>query len=328
MKEPLKLIVNVTRDKRVHEILENNLARNNVVSGMFERKYVMSRDELLSEAPSANVFFTFALPEQAVSAADNLKWVHFASAGVEKSLNPTLLARKDVKLSGSTGIHAATIAEYILMMMLAFSRNLRKAYQFQEKHEWHFEDLIQGKFDLEGKTVGIIGLGSIGLRVARLAKAFEMKVIGTVNRPRKLPYVEKSYSPSKLDIILKQADFVVLSAPLTEETFHIAGEHEFSIMKSNAYLINIGRGRLVDEEALIAALQAKKIAGAALDVFEHEPLPADSPLWEMENVSVTPHYSGMAEDLWSKVAQRFCENAIRFKQGKRMIGVVSRKKGY
>jgi D-2-hydroxyacid dehydrogenase (NADP+) len=328
MKKRLKLIVNVTRDRRVHEILENSIAGNNVVSGMFERRYVMSREELLAEAALAEVFFTFALPEEAVKAANNLRWVHFASAGVEKSLNQTLLARTKVKLSGSTGIHAAAISEYVLMMMLAFSKGLRNAYRFQDKHEWHFEALSAGKFDLEGKTVGIIGLGSIGLRVARLSKAFGIKVIGTVNRPRRLPYVDKVYPPSRLDDLLGRADFVILAVPLTDMTFHLIGEHELSIMKPGSYLINIGRGRLVDEKALIVALQQMKIAGAALDVFEKEPLPADSPLWEMEQVSVTPHYSGMAENLWEKVAQRFCENAIRFKQGRRLVGIVNRKKGY
>jgi D-2-hydroxyacid dehydrogenase (NADP+) len=263
MKKRLNLVVNVTRDKRVHEILENNIARNNVVSGMFERKYVMSREELLSAAAAADVFFTFALPEEAIAGAANLKWVHFASAGVEKSLNATLLARNNVKLSGSTGIHAAAISEYVLMMMLVHSKDLRKAYNFQDKHEWHFEDLAKRKFDLEGKTVAIIGLGSIGLRVARLARAFGMRAIGTVNRPRKLPCVDRVYSPSKLDDLLKQGDFIILSAPLTTRTYHIIGEHQLSLMKPNAYLINIGRGKLVDEPALLAALQANKIAGAA-----------------------------------------------------------------
>ncbi|HBZ00624.1 MAG TPA: D-2-hydroxyacid dehydrogenase, partial [candidate division Zixibacteria bacterium] len=212
--------------------------------------------------------------------------------------------------------------------MLAFSKGLRQAYRFQEKREWQFEALTQKRFDLEGRTVAIIGLGSIGLRVARLAKAFDMRVIGTINAPRKLAYVDKVYPSTKLNECLKQADFVVLSTPVTEKTFHLIGKTEFSLMKPTSYIINIGRGKLIDETALIKALLSKKIAGAALDVFESEPLPQDSPLWEMENVSITPHFSGMADNLWEKVAARFCENAIRFKVGKRLIGAVSLEKGY
>jgi D-2-hydroxyacid dehydrogenase (NADP+) len=327
MKKRLKLLINVTRDKRVHEKLENFITQNRVVSGMFDRIYVKSREELLREIPSADVLLSFVVPEMAMEQAENLKWLHFASAGVEKSLGPAL-RKKKIKLSCSRGIHATAIAEYILMQMLSFSKALRQAYRFQEKREWQFEALTQQRFDLEGRTVVIIGLGSIGLRVAKLAKAFGMRVIGTVGNPRKLAHVDKVYPSTKLNECLKQADFVVLSTPVTDKTFHLIGETELSLMKPNSYLINIGRGKLIDETALIKALQSKKIAGAALDVFESEPLPQDSPLWEMENVSITPHFSGMADNLWEKVAARFCENAIRFKDGKRLIGTVSLEKGY
>jgi phosphoglycerate dehydrogenase-like enzyme len=327
MKKRFKLLINVTRDKRVHENLENFIARDRVVSGMFDRTYIMSREELLREIPLADVLFSFVVPDDVMARAANLKWLHFASAGVEKSLGPALRAKK-IKISCSRGIHAGTIAEYVIMQMLAFSKNLRKAYQFQDKRQWQFESLTKDRFDLAGKTAAIIGLGAIGLRIARLAKAFDMRVIGTVTKPRKLSYVDKVYSPVKLDECLKEADIVVLSAPVTERTLHLIGAHELSTMKSSAYIINIGRGKLIDEKALIAALDSKKIAGAALDVFDTEPLPQSSPLWAMENVSITPHYSGMAENLWEKVAARFCENAIRFKDGKRLIGTVNIKKGY
>jgi D-2-hydroxyacid dehydrogenase (NADP+) len=327
MKNRLKLVVSITRDKRVHEILENFIARCHVVSGMFERTYVGSREELIREIPTADVLFSFVVPDEAIERAKNLKWVHFASAGVEKSLGPELRGSK-IKLSCSRGIHANTIAEYVMMQMLAVSKNLRKAYQAQDKGKWQFEELVQGRFDLSEKTVAIIGLGSIGLRVAKLARAFDMRVIGTVGKMRNLPNVDMVYSPVKLDQVLKQADFVVLSAPVTEDTFHIIGKRELSLMKPSAYLINIGRGKLIDEKALISGLKEGKIAGAALDVFEIEPLPSNSPLWTMPNVSITPHYSGMAENLWQLVVDRFCENAIRFKEGKRLIGTVNRKKGY
>jgi phosphoglycerate dehydrogenase-like enzyme len=325
-KRPL-LIINVTHDESVHAEIESIIAADPRVAAMFERRYMKSREELIKEIPQAEVLYSFMVPEKAVVLAENLKWVHFASAGVEKSLSPALLA-KNAKLTCSRGVHAATIAEYALMQMLAFSKNLRKAHRLQDEHRWGFEELLPGRFDLEGKTVAIIGLGSIGRRVAKLAKAFDMKVIGTVNRPRKIAGIDKVYPPSQLRQCLAEAEFVILATPLTDATFHLIGREELGAMKPTAQLINIGRGKLVDEAALIEVLENKRIAGAALDVFEIEPLPADSPLWGMENVSITPHYSGMAEDLWRKTTELFCENAKRFKDGKRLLGIVNREKGY
>ena len=327
MNPKLRLVINVTRDKRVHTIIEDTISANATVSLMCDRVYTSGKADLIKQIQSADVLFSFAVPEEAINIGANLKWIHLASAGVEKSLTPHLMASK-IKLTCSRGIHANTIAEYVLMQILAFSKNIRKAYEYQAKHQWRFEELIERRFDLEGKTIFIIGLGSIGSRVAKLAKAFDMNVIGSVNKIRKIKNVDKVYPTSRLKECLAHSDIVVLSTPLTEKTYHLIGKDQLAVMKESAFLVNIGRGKLVDEAALIAALKAKKIAGAALDVFETEPLPPDSPFWDMENVSVTPHYSGMAEDLWRKVANRFCENAIRFVNGKRMLGVVNKKEGY
>jgi D-2-hydroxyacid dehydrogenase (NADP+) len=327
MKPRKRLVVNITRNKQVHEIIEDTIAVDKTVSKMFDRVYVSGKEELLNEIQSADVLFSFAVPEEAVRRAANLKWIHLASAGAEKSLTPALMASK-IRLTCSRGIHANTIAEHVMMQILAFSKNLRRAYDFQNKHEWRFPELVDGRFDLEGKTICIIGLGSIGARVAQLAKAFDMRVIGTVNHIRKMRYVDKVYPPSRLNECLAQADFVLLSTPLTDKTFHLIGKKELSVMKKSVFLVDIGRGKLVDEAALIEALRNGTIKGAALDVFEIEPLPPDSPLWNMENVSVTPHCSGMAEGLWRKATLRFCENAVRYKNGRRLLGIVNRQRGY
>jgi phosphoglycerate dehydrogenase-like enzyme len=335
MTERQLLIVNVTRDERVHGIIENVISANKAVSAMFERKYMKSLNELLENVKSADVLFSFTVPEAAAARAANLKWLHFASAGVEKSMGAVRLladrskspARK-IKVTCSRGIHASTIAEYVMMQMLAFSKNLRKAYDFQQNRQWGFEELLGGKFDLDGKIVAIIGLGSIGMQVAKLARGFGMKVVGTVNEQRKKANVDRAFPPSKLKECLRLADFVLLSTPLTERTHHLIGFNEFSAMKASAFLINIGRGKLIDEGQLIGALEEKRIAGAALDVFETEPLPPTSPLWQMKNVSITPHYAGMAEGIWEKVAEFFCENAIRYRDGKRMLGIVNPERGY
>ena len=143
MKKRLRLVVNVTRDKRIHAILENNIARNRTVSAMFDRQYIMSHRELMQAMRSADVLFSFGVPEEAIAIAGNLKWLHFASAGVDRSMNPTLLAG-NFKLSNSRGIHSTAISEYIIMQMLAFSKGLRDAYRYQDKHEWKFEKLADG----------------------------------------------------------------------------------------------------------------------------------------------------------------------------------------
>jgi phosphoglycerate dehydrogenase-like enzyme len=327
MKSKMHLVIYVTGDKQVHEIIEDTISADRAVSAKFERVYISSKAELLEKIASADVLFSFAVPEAVIKTGTDLKWIHLASAGVERSLTPALLASK-IKLTCSRGIHANTIAEYVIMAVLAFSKNLRQAYAYQGRHEWRFEKLIESRFDLEGKTICIIGLGSIGSRVAKLAKTFDMHVIGAANRARKIRNVDKVYPAGRLKECLAHADIVVLSAPLTDKTYHLIGRNELAVMKKNAFLVNIGRGKLVDEPALIAALKEKRIAGAALDVFQTEPLASDSPFWDMENVSVTPHYSGTADDLWGKIAALFCENAIRFISGKRMLGIVSKKKGY
>lgn len=155
-----------------------------------------------------------------------------------------------------------------------------------------------------------------------------MNVTGTVNSVRPIKHVNRVYSKKDLLKCLSGADFIVLSTPLTNETRNLLSAREFKVMKKNAFLVNIGRGPLINENDLIKALKSRRIGGAALDVFEKEPLSPDSPLWSFDNVHITPHYSGMAEDLWVKVANLFCDNAIRFRGGKRLIGSVSLEKGY
>ncbi len=327
MKRQLNLLVSVTRDESIHRILESNILSHKNVASMFKRKYVKNRLEMIQGIENADVLFSFAVPEEAIANAKNLKWIHFASAGVDKSLNESL-RRKRIKLSCSRGIHANTIAEHVIMQILAFSKNLKKSFEYQQKKEWRFDELVEGRFDLENKTIAIIGLGSIGRRIAQLASAFDMNVTGTVNNVRPIKHVDKVYSRKELHKCLSDADFVVLSTPLTDETRNIISAREFKAMKKNAFLVNIGRGSLINENDLVQALTSHKIAGAALDVFEREPLPPQSPLWSFDNVFITPHYSGMAEKLWEKVANLFCENAIRFRDGKRLIGRVSIEKGY
>jgi phosphoglycerate dehydrogenase-like enzyme len=257
--------------------------------------------------------------------APKLKWIQLTSAGVDRFLNPELL-KSNITLANVSGIHATPIGEFVIEMMLMFVKKAPKCFEMKQKHEWQrFTPSV-----LRGKTVGIIGLGSIGKEVARLSKAFGMKVIA-VRRSIKTGHarnVDILYSSTQLPKLLAESDFVALCLPLTPETTKIIGTKELHMMKPTAYLINIGRGPIIDEPALIQALQEKLIAGAGLDVFATEPLPKESLIWELPNVIYSPHVSGGMEDYMARATEVFCQNLRRYLEGKRLLNMVNKKRGY
>jgi phosphoglycerate dehydrogenase-like enzyme len=230
-------------------------------------------------------------------------------------------------ITGVSGIHATPIGEFVLQFMLMFVKGAPRCFQMKLKHQWQrFPPTV-----LRGKTVGIVGLGHIGREVARLSKAFGMEVIATRRSAIKTGtarYVDRLLSASQLPSLLKESDFLVICTPHTTETHHLIGEREFGLMKSSAYIINIARGGIIDEAALIRALDEKRIAGAGLDVVEREPLPAESRLWDFDNVILSPHISGGHEDYMVRATELFCENLRRYLAGKRPINIIDRKKGY
>ncbi len=218
----------------------------------------------------------------------SLKWFHTWAAGVN-NLPLEEFKRRGIILTNSSGVHANPISETILAMMLAFARGLNKYIKAQTEKKWiHTSPLSE----IHGTTVGILGVGAIGEETARLAKAFNMKVLGMRRSGEPSPYVDVMYDQSGINELLRLSDFVVNALPLTDQTRHLIGKEQFSVMKPTAYFINIGRGQTVDTGALIEALKKNRIAGAGLDVFEEEPLPPESPLWDMDNVIITPHSSG------------------------------------
>lgn len=280
-------------------------------------------DDLLAEA---EVFYGFWLPRDPVSRTPNLKWVQVLSAGVERYLRSEIMD-SPVILTNASGIHAVPIGEFVIEQMLMFVKKAPEIFRLQDAHKW----VRVNPTGLRDKTVGIVGLGNIGREVARLSKAFGMKVIATrrgAKQPGKARYVDTVLPSSRLSDLLGESDFVVLSLPFTPETEKIIGEKELRMMKPSAFLINIARGGVVDEDALLNALEEKKIAGAGLDVFATEPLPSESRLWDMENVIVSPHMSGNMDDYIERATDLFVKNLERYLAGKRMLTVVDKKKGY
>jgi phosphoglycerate dehydrogenase-like enzyme len=253
-----------------------------------------------------DVLLTFRVPNDIANRA-SAKWIQLLSAGADHVLGGPLKGSK-IPITTASGIHATPIAEYTIASMLAYAHRIHLAIRAQVRHEWMRSGaFMAGVDDIRGQTLGIIGYGSIGRETARLAEAFGMKVLALKRNPServdagwcpaglgdpdgKIP--ARYFGPEDREAILRESDYVSVTLPLTDHTRKFIGEREFAAMKPGAYLVNIGRGEVIDESAMAAALSAKKIGGAGLDVFEHEPLEASSPLWDLENVILTPHMSG------------------------------------
>lgn len=275
---------------------------------------------------STDVLFGFIPPPNITTRAPSLKWFQVTSAGVDRHIG-TEIWQSDIIITGVSGIHATPIGEFVIGLMLMFAKNTPKGFKMMQTKQWERYD----SGTLRGKTAGIVGLGHIGGEVARLSKAFGMKVVGTrrsAKAPGKARNVDLILPTSRMKEMLKQSDYVTVCCPLTPETRHIIGGAELKAMKPTARIINIGRGSLIDEKALIKALKAKWIAGAGLDVTEQEPLPADSPLWGLDNVILSPHVSGGMEDYMLRAAQLFAENLKRYLAGKKLINMVNKQRGY
>jgi phosphoglycerate dehydrogenase-like enzyme len=234
-----------------------------------------------------------------------------------------------VIMSNSRGMNAGAVAEHALLLMLAVTRRLPEAVRAQDARRWISNDL-SGLPLLRGKTLGIVGLGAIGQELAVMAAALGMRVIGTRREVGDaVPAgVAEALAPDALPRLLAAADYVVVAAPLTAETRGMLGAAEFRQMKRSAWLVNVARGKIVREADLVAALREGGIAGAALDVVEHEPLDAASPLWGMPNVLLTPHVGGFREDYWDAATDLFAANLVRYLDGEQPANIVDKRAGY
>jgi D-2-hydroxyacid dehydrogenase (NADP+) len=280
----------------------------------------------------AEILFTISLRPEQFKTARKLRWIHAPSAAVHQFMFPELPA-SDVMLTNSTEVHGPVVAEHVVALMFALAKKIPQAVSFQQKRIWGQEAIWnEGAHprELAGATLGLIGVGSIGRRVAQMASTLGMRVIAVREHVEKgCPEgVEQVLSPGALNDMLRQADFIVMAAPLMQATEKLMNAVRLAVMKPDAYLINVGRGAQIDEAALADALRHRRIAGAALDVFEHEPLPADSPLWELDNLLITPHTAGLTDKLWHRHYKYFSSNLKRYLAGERLQFVVDKHKGY
>ena len=278
--------------------------------------------------------------DRLLARAPHLAWVHSATSGVERALTPAALAR-DVVVTNARGVFSRPIAEHVLLMILAISRHLPDLVELQRERTWQ---PLEGR-ELRELTIGIVGYGSLGRSVASLATAFGARVLAMRRRAGEAepatgaaaddpdafpiePQVERIVGPEGLRDLLTESDIVVLAAPLTPETESMIDEAAIAAMKRDAWLINVARGRLIDDRALLRALRDNRIGGAALDAFRDEPLPPSSPYWELPNVILTPHTAWSSARVLDRSIDLFCDNLVRFSRGEELRNVVDPAAGY
>lgn len=288
------------------------------------------RQAIRDHLPDADAAFTPFVDRDVFPSATRLRWVQVAAVGVGGLMYPEMIA-SPVVITNARGIRARPIAEHVIGVSLALARQLHTAVRRQVAHEWAQTELEgSGAIGtLQGRCLGIVGLGAIGTELARIASAFGLRVIATRRRAGAPPAgVDELLPPARLPDLLAASDIVVLAAPLTPDTRGLIGARELAAMRPGALLVNISRGKLVDDEALVAALRAGRLGGAALDVFAHEPLDPASPYWDLPNVLITPHTSGAMENYWEPLVALFSENLRRFESGRPLLNVVDKHAGY
>ena len=296
----------------------------------------------LKDHRSVEVLYTFHLPPDALELAPEIRWLQLHSAGANHILDHPIM-QGDVDITTVSGIHATPIAEYAFASILAHRWRVPLWTHCQREREWpEGRWKLYARPELRGSTLGIIGYGSIGREVGRLGHAFGMRVLALRRSagPSERGYAventgdpegaipERFYPAGALHEMLAECDYVVVALPLTPATLGFLGERELRAMKPTAYLVNIARGPIIDEGAVVRALREEWIAGAGLDVFEQEPLPDDSPLWDLENALISPHIAGFTPRYDERAATLFARNLARYLEGERLLNLVDKSAGY
>jgi len=284
---------------------------------------VSDRTVWLQEAPDTEVIMGFRPLREPATRTRGLRWVQALGAGVENLC-------QDVAGTGiivtNSHVHGDVIAEHVFALILAHARRLREMFVLQDRRRWASRE-VHG-VPLRGRTIGVLGLGTIGGEVARRAAAFGLRVWGTKGTPVPLPGVERVLPPAKLDEVLRVAEFLVVTLPLTPQTRGLIGARELGLLPRGAFVVNVARGGIIDEAALAEALRAEHLGGAGLDVFTDEPLPETSPLWTLPGVIISPHVAGDFEGYMDRQVPLFCENLRRYLAGEPLLNVVDVARGY
>jgi phosphoglycerate dehydrogenase-like enzyme len=288
-------------------------------------------DRVMEEITDADIAISWSLRGEQIQAANKLRWIHSTAAAVHQMMTPELRATRIV-VTNARDVHGAVVAEHAIALAFALAKRIPQTVRYQEQNHWAQHDLWNDRprpRELNGATMTIVGLGAIGVPLARLAKSLGMRVVGVREHPdRGIELADIIYGFEELEQALTVGDFVVLAVPVTPKTRHLMNAERLARLKPDAYLINVGRGVLIDETALADALRAKSLGGVALDVTTEEPLPEDSPLWCLQNVLITPHIAGLTEKMWERHYEHYTRNLRRFLAGEPLLWVVDKEKGY
>ncbi len=288
-------------------------------------------ERLAAEIPDAEILISWSLRPEQFAAARRLRWIHSPAAAVHQLLFPELVA-SDVVLTNARDVHGPVVGEHAIALLLALAKRLPAAARHQQSRTWGQQAMWEDRprpREVTGATLALVGMGSIGREIVTRAAALGMRVIAVREHPERGPAgAHAVHGPAELDRVLAEADFVIIATPLTSTTQGLFNAARLARMKPDAYLINVSRGPIVDEPALAEALRNRTIAGAALDVFNAEPLPPDSPLWSLDNLLITPHTAAVTERLWERHHALIRENLQLYLAGKPLRGVVDKSKGY
>jgi len=293
--------------------------------------HVPTYDLLNPELPDTMIFVGYSLRPDQLALTRKLLWIHSTAAGVVQLVYPEMQS-SNVIITNASGVHAVPMAEHTLGLILALARRFPSAWRYQREKHWAQQEIwdeTPGPRELSGAMLCIIGFGRVGREVARCSKPFGTRVRAvTRSGAGDLGLADEIFPASRLRDALRGPDYVVIAAPETKETFHLIGKSELSSMKRSAYLLNVSRGSLVDEAALIEALREGRIAGAAIDVAEEEPLPPESPLWRLDNLFITPHLSAASSPLWERQGDLLLQNLDRWFAGRELLNQVDLARGY
>lgn len=327
-------------------LTSDEIAKLRQISGgeVIDKRCKSQAEMIEMGAAGYDILFSFRAPDELIRRGPDLKWVQFLSAGADHVLKGELNARTEIAITNASGIHSTPIAEYTIASMMAWSHGFHITMRAQMRREWKRNwDFMDSVDSLRGKTLGVVGYGSIGRETARMGQALGMTVLALKRNPAErrdsgwnppgvgdlegtLP--ARWYGPDGSKDLLRDSDFITVTLPATAATRKMIGRDEIAAMRPNAYIVNIGRGEVIDQAALIEALRDKRIGGAGLDVFEHEPLESESELWDLDNVILTPHMSGSFKGYTSACCDLFAANLQRFVKGEALLNLVDRALGY
>ena len=293
-----------------------------------EHTYVApgSREELIEEGKDADIFYGYC-SEDLFPHFPNIKWIQSSSAGMDRHMYPAL-RESDVLLTNAAGLYGTHVADQAFALLLGLARGIHESVRNQDKHQWGGARTMP-MIEIDGFKIGIVGMGGIGMQMAKRAKGFDMYVIGVdAYRTDKPDNVDELVSMDQLSNVMSQVDVVMIACPLTEETRGLINKDNLSVMQPTAFFINIARGPIVNEPDLIEILEAGKIAAAGLDVTEVEPLQEDSPLWDFNNVIISPHSAGGSQHRARRITEFFLDNLERYLNGEELKNIVNKQLGF